>query len=156
MKTLITPAQVVATAFGDGEYIAPEVIGEADIAAACHHYITPILGQTLHEALLGGAYPELLEDYVQPALAFAVRVSIQRSLNVRTGAMGLSAPHGGSSAVTTAAADALQASLRRRARDLRKRLSDHLCRNAERYAEYNPKNDSMKNCSIYGGFIQIH
>ena len=111
MKSLITPAQVVATAFGDSEYIAPEVIVEADIAAACHHYITPIIGPTLLEALLDGRYPALLDNYVAPALAFAVRCSIQPSLNVRTCEQGLSLPAGGGSASTTAAAEALVASL---------------------------------------------
>lgn len=156
MKTLITPAQVVATAFGDSEYIAPEVVVEADIAAACHHYITPIIGPTLLEALLDGRYPELLDNFVTPALAFAVRCSIQPSLNVRTCEQGLSLPTGGGSASTTAAAETLLASLRHRCRTLRSLLSDHLARHAADYPEYNPKNDSMKNCTIYGGIIQIH
>ncbi len=34
MNTLITPAQAVASAFTDGQYLAPEAIGEGDIAAA--------------------------------------------------------------------------------------------------------------------------
>jgi hypothetical protein len=156
MKSLITPAQVVATAFGDSEYIAPEVIVEADIAAACHHYITPIIGPTLLEALLDGRYPALLDNYVAPALAFAVRCSIQPSLNVRTCEQGLSLPAGGGSASTTAAAEALVASLRHRCRILRSLLSDHLATHAADYPEYNPNNDSMKNCTIYGGIVQIH
>ena len=35
MKTLITPAQVLATAFGDGETLPPSTVAAADIAAAC-------------------------------------------------------------------------------------------------------------------------
>jgi len=43
MNTLITPAQAVASAFTDGEYLAPEAIGEGDIAAAEKRYIVPPL-----------------------------------------------------------------------------------------------------------------
>ncbi len=34
MKTLITPLQVLKTAFGDGEVLPQATIAEADIAAA--------------------------------------------------------------------------------------------------------------------------
>ncbi|MEI3543344.1 MAG: hypothetical protein V8Q31_03600 [Alistipes communis] len=34
MQTLITPTVVVARAFADGEYIAPETVSEAAIVAA--------------------------------------------------------------------------------------------------------------------------
>ena len=34
MNTLITPAQAVALAFADGEYLAPESVTQSDIAAA--------------------------------------------------------------------------------------------------------------------------
>lgn len=45
MNTLITPAQAVASAFTDGEYLAPEAIGEGDIAAAEQRYIVPVIGR---------------------------------------------------------------------------------------------------------------
>ena len=54
MNTLITPAQAVASAFTDGEYLAPEAIGEGDIAAAEQRYIVPVIGRAFHEKLLAG------------------------------------------------------------------------------------------------------
>ena len=38
MNTLITPAQAVASAFTDGEYLAPEANGEGENAAAEQRY----------------------------------------------------------------------------------------------------------------------
>ncbi len=32
MNTLVTPLQVLKLAFGEGEYLPPEIIAEADIA----------------------------------------------------------------------------------------------------------------------------
>ena len=54
MNTLITPAQAVASAFTDGEYLAPEAIGEGDIAAAEQRYIVPVIGIVTK---VGRSYP---------------------------------------------------------------------------------------------------
>ena len=43
MNTLITPAQAVALAFADGEYLAPESVTQSDIAAAEQRYLVPII-----------------------------------------------------------------------------------------------------------------
>lgn len=157
MKNLITPEQVISLAFGDGDYISAEVVTEADITLAQHRYISPILGVSLCSAALDEMYDELVNDYIAPALAFAVRVLIQPALNVRCGQTGLVAPSTPvSEAATSSAAQALQRSLERRRDGLLKRLSDHLAEHVECYPEYNPKADAMKKCQTYGGFIQIH
>lgn len=39
MQTLITPTVVVARAFADGEYVAPETVSEAAIVAAQETYL---------------------------------------------------------------------------------------------------------------------
>lgn len=44
MKTLITPLQVLRLAFGEGEYLPPESVTEADIAAAERRYLVPVIG----------------------------------------------------------------------------------------------------------------
>ena len=56
MKTLITPLQVLKTAFGDGEILPPATIAEADIAAAEQRWIVPVIGRKLHDRLLAGVY----------------------------------------------------------------------------------------------------
>lgn len=157
MKTLITPSQAVALAFADGEYLAPEVITDADIAAAGHRYIEPVAGSALCEALVAGRYPDLLADYVAPALAMAVRTMVQRALNVRTGQMGLSVPDcsGSQTAVQSATAE-LQRSIVARRRALLARLSDHLAEYGAEFPEYDASHDAMKHCTIDGGIVQIH
>ena len=58
MNTLVTPLQVLKLAFGEGEYLPPEIIAEADIAGAEQRYIVPVVGRALYEKLLGGSYPD--------------------------------------------------------------------------------------------------
>ena len=157
MKNLITNEQVISLAFGDGEYLSPEVILDSDIALAEDRYILPVVGAELREALLDGSYPTLLDDFVAPALAMAVRTVVQPALNVRTGQAGLqisSSLRADSS--TKTAMQSLQKSLRLRRQALLRRLSNHLKNHASEYPAYDPDNDALQNCSIDGGFVQIH
>ena len=156
MKNLITNEQVISLAFGDGEYLSPEVILDSDIASASFRYIVPVVGSELYEALLNGDHRTLLEDFVAPALAFAVRTMIQPALNVRTGQLGLqisSSLRADSS--TKSAMQTLQKSLRLRRQTLLKRLSNHLKTHASEYPAYDPSRDAMQKCSTDGGFVQI-
>ena len=156
MKNLITNEQVISLAFGDGEYLSPEVILDSDIALAEDRYIVPVVGAELHQALLDGSYPTLLDDFVAPALAMAVRTIVQPALNVRTGPAGLqisSSLRADSS--TKTAMQSLQKSLRLRRQALLRRLSNHLKNHASEFAEYDPNGDAMQKCSIDGGYIQV-
>lgn len=157
MKNFITPDRVLSLAFGDGDFLSTEVVGEADIALAQHRYILPIIGADLCEKALDGEYADLVGDYIAPALAFAVRALIQPALNVRCGGTGLVAPSTPvSEAASTSAAQALQRSLERRRDALLKRLSDHLSQSVTLYPEYDPRADAMQKCATYGGIIQIY
>lgn len=155
MKNLITNEQVITLAFGDGEYLSPEVILDSDIASAEARHILPVVGEKLYQALLDGSYPTLQEDFVAPALAMAVRVAVQPSLNVRTSQTGLhiSSSLRGDGATKTAMLT-LQRSLRQRRQALLRRLSNHLASHAVEYAEYSPDDDAMQRCSIDGGYVQ--
>lgn len=73
-KLLITSQQVIDLAFAANEKITPVSIKETKIDAAQEKYIRPVLGK-LYDALVAGKYPELLKDYIQPALAYYVRYS---------------------------------------------------------------------------------
>ena len=55
MNTLVTPLQVLKLAFGEGEYLPPEIIAEADIAGAEQRHIVPVVGRALYEKLLAGS-----------------------------------------------------------------------------------------------------
>ena len=156
MKTLITNEQVISLSFGDGEYISPEVVLDSDIASATFRYIIPVVGAELYEALLNGSHRALLDDFVAPALAMAVRTMIQPALNVRTSQLGLrisSSLRADSS--TKTAMESLQKSLRLRRQSLLKRLSNYLKNHASEFSEYKPNCDIMQKCSIDGGFVQM-
>ena len=48
MNTLVTPLQVLKLAFGEGEYLPPEIIAEADIAGAEQRHIVPVVLSLIH------------------------------------------------------------------------------------------------------------
>ena len=154
-EKLISAEQVISLAFGDGEYVSAAVVGDADIAAAEHRYILPIVGKKLYEALLAGEYASLLTEYVAPALAMAVRCMLQPALNVRTGMGGLvisTTMRADSS--TKSAIEQLQRSLVSRRQMLLRRLSDHLKNHAEEFSGYDESLDAMQRCRIDGGYVQ--
>ena len=62
MQTLITPTVVVARAFADGEYIAPETVSEAAIVAAQETYLRPVTGDALFERLLAGDHADFADE----------------------------------------------------------------------------------------------
>lgn len=156
MNRLITPQQVIERAFAQAEYLSEQAVSDADIVAATSRYVVPIVGEQLAEKLAAGEYAQLLEHYVAPALAAAVRYMIQPLINLRTGDSGLVAPKGESFAAPTKEAVAdLQLRLKCRMRELLKRLSDHLNSNSKSYAEYNADCNILNRCLIDGGVVQI-
>lgn len=92
MKTLITPLQVLRLAFGEGEYLPPESVTEADIAAAERRYLVPVIGLTLYEKLLGGACADFRTGYLEAPAALFTRAVLQPRLDVRTGQCGTTVP----------------------------------------------------------------
>lgn len=156
MKNLITNEQVISLAFGDGEYLSPEVIRDSDIALATDKYIIPVVGEELYEEMLNGSQKSLLDDYVAPALAMAVRTVIQPSLNVRTGQAGLHIPSSMRADTSTKSAmQLLQKSLRLRRQALLRRLSNYLKKHASEFPDYHASKDALQNCRINGGYVQM-
>ena len=156
MKNLLTNEQVISLAFGDGEYLSPEVVLDSDIAAAEERYILPVVGERLYSELLKGSHPTLLNNFVAPALAMAVRTMIQPALNVRTGQGGL---HISSSARSDTSikstTQALQKSLRQRRQTLLRRLSNHLREHTSEFSSYEVERDALQKCTIDGGYVQM-
>lgn len=156
MKTLITPAEAVALAFGDGEYVAPEAIAEADIAAAERRYIVPVVGRKLHACLVEGGHAEFTAEYLAAPVALWTRILLQPLLDVRTGQCGTVAPKPeGAQPATGAQSLRLVQSLRTKARSLLLRAVEHLAENAKSFPEYDPEDNILKSCTIHGNFIQI-
>ncbi len=88
------------------------MIAPSDIASAEQRYLIPVIGQSLYDVMMGGAYPTLLDDYVAPAIAEYVREVVD-------------APSAPASAKGV-----------RRARTMMIRLSRHLDDNEQLYPEY--------------------
>ncbi len=132
ITTLIDPARVIDLAYSNVEYTPPQMVTLPDIIDAEQRYLTPVIGEALRDALLGGAYPTLLSDYVAPALALFVREVADAPTAPRS--------KGGL----------------RRARAMMLRLSNFLDQNVEEYPEYDPESNTLKRCRIDGTHIQIH
>ncbi len=131
IDTLITPQRVIDLAYSNADYTPSSMIAEADILTAERKYLIPVIGETLFDSLLRGDYLELMEDYVEPALALYVRELANLPSAPRS-------PEG-----------------MRRARSLIRRLSDHLDDNCATYAEYVASDNILKRCKIDGTHIQI-
>lgn len=155
-KSIITSTEVLAIAFSDGEYIPAESIAEADIVAATERWVTPVTGRALLEKVAQGEYTEL-RDYLATAIAFHTRLLVQPRLSASTSQLGLTIGGGSSrKAADESLRRELMRSLRTRARQALRALSNHLQENKASYKEYNDKENILKKCCCDGGFVQIH
>jgi hypothetical protein len=155
-KSIITSTEVLAIAFSDGEYIPAEAIAEADIVAATERWVTPVVGSALLEKVAQGDYAEL-RDYLSTAIAFHTRLMVQPRLNASTSLLGLTVGGGSSRrASDEGLRRELMRSLRTRARQALRALSEYLEQNKASYKEYNAKENILKKCCCDGGFVQIH
>ena len=155
MKTLITPLQVLRLAFGEGEYLPPESVTEADIAAAERRYLVPVIGLTLYEKLLGGACADFRTGYLEAPAALFTRAVLQSRLDVRTGQCGTVAPKSAAyQPAGTQALRELQRSLHRQARTLLRRAAEHLETHAAEFPEYDPHENILNRCTTDGNFVQ--
>ncbi|MFI3248129.1 MAG: hypothetical protein R3Y39_03265 [Rikenellaceae bacterium] len=132
VKTIIESDRVMALAYADAPYTPQQMITPSAIITAQQKYLQPVVGEAMIEALMEDKYIELYEDYVAPALALYVRFIVD----------GLGAP--------------TAKSMLQRAREMMRRLSDHLEAHAGEYVEYETSRNILKRCSLDGGFIQIH
>ena len=155
MQNVITNEEVIQLAFGDGEYVSPEVVCDADIDSAAFRYIIPIVGKELYKELLEGSHEMLRSAFVAPALAMSVRTMIQPALNVRTGQAGLSFSSSlRADSSTKAVITELHKSLKLRRQTLLKRLSSYVREHASEFPSYDVDRDIMQKCSISGGYVQ--
>jgi hypothetical protein len=158
METLITPAQVARMAFTGPDFIADDAVGAATILAAEQKFVRPVLGEALHAALLGGAYPDFLTDYVQPALALYVKALMLPSLAVQVGAAGVVEVNPKN--LARAGEGKLGAAVRRLRRDalaLMRRAVEHLeAAPPGACPEYHPGANVLNRCSTDGGVVLPH
>ena len=150
MQTLITPTVVVARAFADGEYVAPETVSEAAIVAAQETYLRPVTGDALFERLLAGDHADFADEYLAAPLALYVRYLIAPQLDLRHGQGGTVQPRSdGFAAASDATLRSSRRALLKTARRLLRRASDYLESHAAQFPLYDPQanvlNRSMEN-----------
>ncbi len=151
MRTLITPEEAYRLAFSEQEGYTPAIITETDIIEAQTRFLTPILGIELQEALIDGYHRDLHDEYVAPTVAAYVRSLIEPLIDLRC-----STCRG--DAISTAANERVAFSrtvLREKADALRRRLSDYLNNNSDIFEQYNPEDNPLNRCMIYGDIVQI-
>lgn len=157
MKTLISPNRVIRLAFGDGEQLPAGGIAPADIAAAEARHLVPVIGRALHEKLLAGGYPELVDDYLAAPLALFTRAAVQPRLDLRTGRCGTTvADPDDARPAATEALHRLVRSLRGEARTLLRRAARHLAAENRHYPEYVDRSNILQRCTTDGGLVQTH
>lgn len=155
MKTLISPVQALRLAFPEGGALAPETITEADLAAAEHRYLRPVVGAALHERLLDGAYADFTADCLAPCAALAARLLAGRRLDLHATRIGTLAPKsdcGGPPGEPSLRAR--QRALRAELQSLLRRASDYLDGHRARFPEYDPEANVLNRCTTDGGFVQ--
>lgn len=150
MQNLITPDHVVELAFSGDERAHRELITVCDVAEAEERYLRPVLGDDLYEALRGGEYQELLEEYVAPAIAAWCRYVVEPHLAYRCRECG------DASVAHNARLDVTMRHLSRRAQTLTRRLSHYLNMHSSEYEEYSPKLNPLNRCFIYGNIVQVY
>lgn len=156
MTQFITEAEIKSLAFTDGEYIADGCISQCDIRSVVERWVVPVVGRAVIEAVEGGKYEELKEEYLKPVVALYTRLEVQPRLNASTSQMGLSvAATSSRRAASDKAREELRRSLKQRAHQLRLRLSDYLEEHQTEIAEYDRKHNILNRCRCDGGFIQI-
>lgn len=154
MKLLITPAEIAEMAFGGVENVASGALGEGTIASAQNRYVKPVLGAGLYAALEQGRYPELLDEWIKPALAQFVKFTVLPSLSAQIGTLGVVMYEG--VGFTPADKEAVKLLLRRVRTDAESLLAaavDHIESVPAKYPEY-VENENVKNrVSMIGGVM---
>lgn len=153
MKTLISAENISSLIFTREESYNETMITAMDIAEAESHYLLPIIGNNLYNAMLSGSYAELVEEYITPMVAAWVRYIIEPHLASRC------CVYHAERNITEAInenTELVLRSLRSKAKTLSHRLSDHLNANTTKYVEYNPSDNPLNRCFIYGDIIQVY
>lgn len=154
-RTLMTPAQVAALAYGDTDRSDLGGITEELILLVSEERLVPVIGRALYDSLLEERYGELMTEYVAPALAYGVRLRTLSTDNVRCSRFGTIAPRPeGWTAAGSDALNAVRAEVRQRASGFLRRLSEYLAAHGDAFPEYDAENDVMNRCRIHGDFIQ--
>lgn len=150
---LITPQEVIDLAFAANDMITPGSIKQTKIDAAQEKFIRPVLGK-LYDALLAGKYPDLLTDYIRPALAYYVRYSVIPDLAVKLNDKGAQLY---ASEYASTATDKQRVEMRQQAKDDANALLDkavrHIVEKRNDFPEYERRDNIRSKVITNGGII---
>ncbi|MEF9949769.1 MAG: hypothetical protein RR752_01160 [Mucinivorans sp.] len=85
---LITASEVVNLAFAARETISPSSIRSLKIDIAQEHFLRPRVGEALFDEMTEGQHPDLVTNYIKPALACFVRYGMIEELAIAVGDKG--------------------------------------------------------------------
>lgn len=150
----MSSAEVVAAAFPGSLDDGGGFVPESTIVAAQEKFIKPTLNG-LYAALEQGTYPDLLDEYVKPALAAYVRYMMLPAVAANVGTVGIVQPR---STVFTPASDRAVAAVRRRTRadatTLMRRCVEHIeTLGSNVYPEYDPLQNVLNRVSVDAGVV---
>ena len=153
MALLITPAEVLETAFPATEQFRDDLIRRTMIEVAQLQYLQPVFG-ALFDALEEERYSDFVSTYIKPPLAYYIRCMVIDELTASVGTLGIlqeKSDYGSPASIR------LQERLRRQARTTAERLLDRAVgvieANPESFPEYDPE-QNLRHCLLLkGGFI---
>ena len=152
MITIFTAEELFPLAFEGEESYNATVITESDIIEAENRYLVPIVGDTLYSMLCRNSYTELKNSHILPMVAAWVRYIVEPHLASRC------CIYHSDRNITEAEnenSERVMRALRLKAATLSRKLTNHLNLNSALYAEYNPENNPLTHCFIYGNIVQI-
>lgn len=153
MNTLMTADRLFSLVFTREESYNAAVIMPVDIAEVESRYLVPVVGSALYEAMQGGSYAELVDEYVAPMVAAWVRYVVEPHLASRCCIYHTQRDI--TESVNENSARVMRA-LRAKSVALTRRLSDHLNAHSSDYEEYNPGINPLNRCFIYGDIVQVY
>ena len=151
MKTVVTPEQVIDLAFAPDGMVTMSKITLSDIVLAESRYLLPLIGESLYNALLEGGYQTLNEEYVAPMVAAWTRYIAEPLIAERIG----SGHYDDNSHADNDAQELVLVHLRHNAACFSRRLTDYLNAHCDEFEEYNPVDNPLNHCMLYGGIVQI-
>ena len=154
MQNLISSQMVAEQAFAPLDHVTSDDVNELTIAVAQERYIVPVLGAAMVEAMIGGAYSELADEWVAPALALYTRVLMLPALALRVGSAGVSRS---ANQYLDAATENELRSLRRtalaQAATLLQKAVTTIESDPDSYPEYDSRQNIWHSCRTDGGVV---
>lgn len=98
---LITPQEIIDTAFVPTENLDASLVRPTKIDIAQEYFLRPKLGSATFESLVEGANPDFVDQYIKAPLAYFVRYGILEELSVNVDRNGVALRLGGITTTTT-------------------------------------------------------